>query len=129
MIAIETTNTLKGLTDRERPDGSDQASFPSGHATIAFSYAAFASRNLDRVDVPEGARLGLRAGFFTLAGAAAWARVEAGKHYPSDVFAGAALGNFIALVIHDAFLARSRVASMNACLGRDELAVEVGFGF
>jgi membrane-associated phospholipid phosphatase len=34
----------------------------------------------------------------------AWARVEARKHYPSDVLAGAALGHFLTAFIHDAFL-------------------------
>jgi membrane-associated phospholipid phosphatase len=95
-IASGTSNLLKGTIQRERPDGSDMASFPSGHSTRAFSYATFASRNLELVDLPEGARTGLRVGLFTLAGATAWARVEAGKHYPSDVLAGAALGRFMA---------------------------------
>jgi len=36
--------------------------------------------------------------------ATAWARVEAGKHYPSDVLAGAALAHFVTVFIHDAFL-------------------------
>jgi len=33
-----------------------------------------------------------------------WARVEAQKHYPSDVLAGMALGNFMAAFIYDAFM-------------------------
>jgi membrane-associated phospholipid phosphatase len=33
-----------------------------------------------------------------------WARVEGQKHYPSDILAGACLGNFITTFIHDAFL-------------------------
>jgi len=39
-----------------------------------------------------------------MASGTAWARVEAGVHYPSDVLAGAALGNFLTAFIHDAFL-------------------------
>jgi hypothetical protein len=34
----------------------------------------------------------------------AWARVEAGAHFPSDVLAGAALGNFLSAVVHDSFM-------------------------
>ena len=34
----------------------------------------------------------------------AWARVEAGKHYPSDVLASAALANFVAGFIQRAFI-------------------------
>ena len=43
-------------------------------------------------------------GFFTLSAGTAWARVEGGVHYPSDVLAGAALGNFTAVLLHDLFL-------------------------
>jgi hypothetical protein len=30
--------------------------------------------------------------------------VEAGAHYPSDVLAGAAIGNFLSATVHDSFL-------------------------
>jgi hypothetical protein len=40
----------------------------------------------------------------TLAAATAWARVEAEKHYPTDVLAGAALGHFLTAVIHDSMM-------------------------
>ena len=33
-----------------------------------------------------------------------WARVEAEKHYPSDVLAGYAIGHFIARFMYHAFL-------------------------
>ena len=34
----------------------------------------------------------------------AWARVEAGEHYPSDVLVGVALGNFMGAFFTEAFL-------------------------
>jgi membrane-associated phospholipid phosphatase len=34
----------------------------------------------------------------------AWARVEAGAHYPSDVLVGMSIGNFFGLMFSDAFL-------------------------
>ena len=40
----------------------------------------------------------------TLAAATAWARVEAEKHYPADVLAGAAPGHFLTTVIHDSMM-------------------------
>ena len=40
----------------------------------------------------------------TLAAATAWARVEAVKHYPADVLAGAAPGHFLTTVIHDSMM-------------------------
>lgn len=107
LLAINTTNVLKEVTQRERPDASDQASFPSGHSTKAFSYAAFGCRNLEATELPEPVRRGLGIGFYTVAAGTAWARIEGGVHYPSDVLGGAALGNFLALFIHDAFLGAS----------------------
>jgi hypothetical protein len=98
------TSLLKNATDRERPDASDFESFPSGHASRAFAYAAGSRRNLDATGLGRGWRIGLTAGFETLAAGTAWARVEAGKHFPTDVLAGAALGNYVGLFVHDAFL-------------------------
>ena len=43
-----------------------------------------------------------------LATSVSWARVEAGKHFPSDVLAGAALGHFLSAFIHDAFMGLPR---------------------
>ena len=49
-------------------------------------------------------RLPLQIGNILLATSVAWARVEAGAHYPSDVLAGAALGRFLSATVHDSFL-------------------------
>jgi hypothetical protein len=46
----------------------------------------------------------LQIGNLLFATGVAWARVEAGGHYPSDVLAGAALGHFISAFIYDAFM-------------------------
>jgi membrane-associated phospholipid phosphatase len=105
--AIATTSLtalLKNATDRERPDGSDRESFPSGHASRAFAYAAASRRNLDATRLSRGWRIGLSAGLETLAIGTGMARIEAQKHYPTDVLVGAALGNCVSLLLHDAFL-------------------------
>jgi membrane-associated phospholipid phosphatase len=109
------TALLKSATGRERPDGSDDESFPSGHASRAFAYAAASRRNLEATRLGEGWRIGLTVGVETLAAGTAWARVEAQAHYPTDVLAGAALGNYVALLVHDAFLgtAGSTTVSVN----------------
>ncbi len=48
-----TSTSVSGLMQdaigRERPDGSDETSFPSGHATRAFAYVANTRRNLDLI--------------------------------------------------------------------------------
>lgn len=85
---------IKRAADRTRPDNSNDLSFPSQHATSAFFAAQVTARNLSAMESPY---LGpIQASLFTLASASAWARVEAARHYPSDVLAGAAIGNFFA---------------------------------
>ena len=129
LITSSVTDMLKEATNRERPDASDDASFPSSHASKAFNYATFASRNLDFMDLGDGARRGLRIGFYTLAAGTAWARVEGEKHYPSDVLAGAALGHFMGLLLHDAFLGASSDATVDVQLGKGEASLSVRLEF
>ncbi len=70
----------------------DNGSFPSGHATLAFSAATSLSLSADLWFVTLPA--------MTWATAVAWARVRQGVHYPSDVLAGAALGFMAGAVVH-----------------------------
>jgi hypothetical protein len=60
-------------------------------------------RNLEAISLPNEARLPIQVGNIVVSTFTAWARVEAQKHYPSDVLAGAALGYFLTAFIHDAF--------------------------
>ncbi len=89
---------------RQRPNFLDRLSFPSGHSVGAFYAATVTSKNLDSIGMPAALRLGLQAGAYATALGTAWARVEAGKHFPADVLVGAAIGHFVAAFIHDAFL-------------------------
>lgn len=98
------TDWIKDATDRTRPDESNDRSFPSGHASGAFSYMTLANRNIDSIDMPQALKPPLKIGNFLLASGVAWARVEGQRHYPSDVLAGAALGHFLTAFIHDAFM-------------------------
>jgi len=98
------TNLLKDTTDRTRPNGANDESFPSGCTSFAFSHMTLANRNLDSIGYLENITPALKAGNTLLAMGVGWARVEERSHYPSDVLVGAALGNFLASFIHDAFL-------------------------
>jgi membrane-associated phospholipid phosphatase len=77
------TGALKYSVRRERPDGSDSLSFPSGHASAVFTLATVADRHYGwKVGVPA----------YLLASGIGLSRVEKSKHYLSDVLAGATLG-------------------------------------
>lgn len=98
------TGALKSAFGRERPNGFDRRSLPSGHASGAAVRTALASRHLEFVPVRPVAREALDLGLDAITLGTAWARVEAGVHYPSDVLCGMALGRFLGAWINDAFL-------------------------
>lgn len=74
---------LKFSVRRERPDKSDDLSFPSGHAASAFATARVLQRRY-------GWKVGVPATVF--AAYVATARVHDDKHYLSDVIFGASMG-------------------------------------
>jgi len=74
---------LKYSVGRERPDGRDNLSFPSGHTSTAFSLAAVADHHY-------GWKVGLPA--YVLASGIGLSRIESNRHHLSDVLAGATLG-------------------------------------
>jgi hypothetical protein len=82
------TFPIKLSTGRLRPDGSNRRSFPSAHASGAFSVATV-------TEVLYGPLIGVPA--YLLASLVAVARLDANKHYLSDTVAGALLGTLIGL--------------------------------
>lgn len=98
------TSWIKDSSGRLRPDGSEGRSFPSGHASEAAVHATLAAQSADRLGVSGWWGAGFRAGMGLTVSAAAWARVEGGRHYPSDVLAGAALGRFLGNFASSLFL-------------------------
>ena len=116
------TISIKEKTGRERPDNSDSFSFPSGHTTQAYASATLTSRNLDSIQLSKKSRQNSQLGIKTMAAATAWARVEAKRHYPSDVLAGAALAHFLNLFIYDAFMGQQENSFIEV-LERDDGAL------
>lgn len=98
------TNFLKEKVDRERPNGQDGESFPSGHTSSSSVHTRFASRNLRSIPMSDTTRTTLDIGLHALTFGTSWARIEAGWHYPADTLFSMALGNFIASFVNDAFL-------------------------
>jgi membrane-associated phospholipid phosphatase len=124
------TEALKSWIGRPRPNGEGK-SFPSGHASGAFGTATLSNLNLNSIDMPGLVRQAMQIGNLGLASGVAWARVEGGHHYPSDVLAGAALGHFITAFIHDAFMNLPKDGSVDVALAPLEGggAVSVGWRF
>jgi membrane-associated phospholipid phosphatase len=74
---------LKFTVRRERPDGSNDKSFPSGHAASAFATATVLHRHLGwKVGVPA----------YALGGYIALARMAWNRHHATDVVMGAGFG-------------------------------------
>ncbi len=76
------TYTVKLGVNRERPNGADY-SFPSGHTSASFASATYIHQ---RYGYKKG-RIAYLAAVFV-----GWSRIQADKHYTTDVLAGAALG-------------------------------------
>lgn len=74
---------LKDVIHEERPDRSDDKSFPSGHTSVSFASAATLEKRY-------GWKIGVPA--HVVAAFVGVARVQARKHYVHDVLAGAAIG-------------------------------------
>ena len=104
-----TTEWLKVIVRRKRPvlytgdataaaaDKGNQESLPSGHASIAFAAATTYWVLARRERLPHRTRNAI----LLYAGAAGVAalRVAAGKHFPTDVLAGAALGTAVGWLV------------------------------
>lgn len=110
---------LKDRTARMRPNGEGATSFPSDHAARVGLHTGMARSNLAHLGWSDDAQRTASVGLDALTGFTAWARVEANQHYPSDVLAGMALGNFIGVFFTEAFLAPA---------GASDLQVQVQAG-
>jgi membrane-associated phospholipid phosphatase len=84
---------------QERSSAQASGSFYSGHASGAFSVAAFSSALYATRHSQGYSKYVFTAGAFSIASSVAILRVMAGKHYPSDVIVGALVGSFIGWLV------------------------------
>jgi hypothetical protein len=75
---------LKYAVRRERPDGSNNLSFPSGHSAVTFATATVIERHLGWRKSIVG---------YAIASYVAMSRIHDNQHYLSDVIFGAAVGS------------------------------------
>ena len=83
----------KNITNQERPDHSDNLSFPSGHTATAFTNAALLYYEY------KDSNLWYASSGFLFATATGVLRIANNKHYTSDVLAGAGIGLASGLVV------------------------------
>ncbi|MCO6162945.1 phosphatase PAP2 family protein [Flavobacterium sp. NRK F7] len=83
LVNAVTTEALKLIIKKERPNHANFKSFPSGHTSITFQSAAFIQK-----------RYGWEYGIpvYALAAFTGYSRIESKNHYFIDVLAGAAIG-------------------------------------
>jgi len=77
------TTAFKSIVGRERPDKSSRDSFPSGHASDSFCFAAVIDDRLGH---------GYGAAAYALALLTGMSRMESDRHYLSDVVMAAGMG-------------------------------------
>lgn len=81
--SVAVSYALKYTVKKERPDGSDNHSFPSNHTGFSFAGATFLQKRY-------GWKWGVPA--YLLSSYVAWGRVYSKQHDVWDVLAGAAIG-------------------------------------
>ena len=64
-----------------------------------------------------------------MAAGTAWARMEANRHYPSDVLFAAAMSHFLSAFIHDAFMGLDHPATVSFNRESDGLSFQIGWRF
>jgi undecaprenyl-diphosphatase len=86
---------MKSAINRNRPKDPEgrtrrsNSSFPSGHASGAFSVATVIGGRYPKARIPA----------YTLASLVGFSRIYLGRHYPSDVLGGAVLGIASGIVV------------------------------
>ncbi len=111
MYNFTLTEIIKDITDRKRPDNSDDRSFFSGHTSNAFVTSTFLFKECNSLLNENIKNDLLRTSLKTLsfaalygwAGYVGYSRIKDNKHYFTDVFFGAAAGTLIGIYVHDMY--------------------------
>ena len=85
--------TMKHTFKEERPDGTDELSFPSGHTATAFTNASLLFYEY------KDANIWYASSGYLFATATGFLRIANNKHYTSDVLAGAGIGTAVGLAV------------------------------
>ena len=117
--SVGITYILKEVINKERPDYSDHKSFPSMHAAVSFTGAAFIQKRY-------GWKWGIPA--YAAASFVGWSRVYGKKHDWWDVAAGAALGVTSAYIFTKPFAEKYNL-SIAPAAGREHIGFHASLRF
>lgn len=93
-LSALSTLALNSVIDKDSPNGKSNDAFPSGHATIAFSAAAFIQKRY-------GWKPGIPA--YAVASYVGWLRIDTDDHDFADVAGGAAIGIISSYLLTEPF--------------------------
>ena len=89
----------RDLPQDEIENGDWAKSMPSGHTTFAFASAAFLTYTFCRYFPDSPWQIPVSIGSYAIATGVAVLRVSSGKHFLSDVLAGAAIGTVVGVMV------------------------------
>lgn len=125
VVNLAYTELVKVAVGRERPNGENNKSFPSGHTSNSFTMAAVAERHYGwKVGVPA----------YALATVVGLSRIQQDKHYLSDVVGGATLGYIVGRTVvrvnsQSPGAVRSTRIDVTPLLGRDTRGARLSVSF
>ena len=110
------TFALKYSVKKQRPNGKNNHSFPSGHTSTSFQSAAFLHR-----------RYGLRTALPLYLGASyvAYSRVDSRNHDTSDVLAGALIGGLSSYYFTSPYKPAKQFVRLTPIVSTDKIAVQL----
>ena len=133
LITALVSSSIKGIVGRARPNtglgphhfnpGGGDYSFPSGHATGAFTFASVIAAHYDEVWVDATA--------YTIASLVGVARIQLDAHWTSDVIAGGLIGGLIGhhLVEFNRTLRENHPSAWTPTLGTDGSELTLSWSF
>ncbi|SDZ86725.1 Membrane-associated phospholipid phosphatase [Flavobacterium gillisiae] len=92
-LTLAVVQITKNLVKEERPDASNNLSFPSGHTAIAFTNAALLFQEY------KDSNFWYASSGFIFATTTGILRIANNKHYSSDVLAGAGIGLLSGIIV------------------------------
>ncbi len=118
-VTAGVTLGLKYIVKENRPDFSNQHSFPSGHSAVTFASATYIGRRYGwKWSIPA----------YALSTYTAWGRVYGKKHHWWDVVAGAAIGAASSMIFTHPYMQKHEAALVPA-ISETSAGVAMSFSF